>query len=137
MTWNSSSIPMLSEGAFMGMRSPRGRCPAQPLRPAPRQLEWTRVLHALDQDLGCVLEYPGEVVLAHGEEVAVGGRVHEVDGDGDAVPDRELQSVEVVAQGVAQGQAVPLDPPQELGIPGAGVADVAALEGRPRFVAHD
>src|SRR5262245_17278851 len=112
MTWNSSSMPMLREGAFMGMASPRGGRAAQPLRPVAGELEGPRVLHALDEELGGVLQHPGEVVLPHREEVAVGGGVHEIDGDGDAVPHRELQGVEVVPQGVAEGQAVPLDPLQ-------------------------
>ncbi len=92
---------------------------------------------ALDCHVCDVVDNPLEVFFADGDTVRVGRGVHEVDGVGDAVFDRELDRVEVVAEGLAQGQGVALHALDERRVIAGRVLDVA-LRVRPRgVVRHD
>src|SRR6185503_14062410 len=110
MTWNSSSIPMLKEGRCGISPSPGGRAGRlKAARPVAGQLQRAGLERPVDEELGGVADDPGEVVRADREGVAVGGRVHEIDGVRHAVPHRELDRVEVVPERAAQRQTVALD----------------------------
>ena len=65
-----------------------------------------RLLHG---QLGDGVDDPVEVRLADRVQVGVRRRVHEVDRVGNAVLDRELDGVEVVAERAAQRARVALD----------------------------
>ena len=80
---------------------------------------------------------PLEAVFAYGVEVGVGGRIHGVDGVGDAVFYGELYRVEVVAEGLAEGEGVFFDALQELLVVFGGVEDVTALMRAAGVVGHD
>ena len=101
MTWNSSSIPTVK----------LGRCMPYTLTVAP--FIFSGQFPVSSMGLGfvarsismsaTVLQDPIEVLLADREQIAVGGRVHEVDRVRDAVAQRELDRVEVVPQRAAAG----------------------------------
>ena len=80
---------------------------------------------------------PVEAFLTYGVEVCVWSRVHEVDGVGDAVFYGELDCVEVVAEGFAEGQGVLFYPLQELLVVGRWIEDITVLVRAAGVVRHD
>ena len=90
-----------------------------------------------DGEVGDFADNPLEVVGPDGVEVGVGGGIHEVDGVWDAVFDSELDGVEIIAEGLAEGEGVAFDACEEaLGIFGR-IEDVALGVGQARVVGHD
>ena len=80
---------------------------------------------------------PVEVVLAHGIDVGVRCRVHEIDGVRNPVLAGKLHGIEIVPQGAAERQRVALHAFQQLGIDRRRVLHVALVERRRRIVVHD
>jgi hypothetical protein len=88
----------------------------------PGQLDGSRLRARSISMSATAFRDPVEVVLADREQIAVGGRVHEVDRVRDPVAHRELDRVEVVPERAAQREAVALDPRQSFGSVGAAFA---------------
>jgi len=70
-------------------------------------------------------------------EIGVWSGIHEVDGVRNAVFDRELNGVEVVAERLAELERIPLDACEQLLVVFGRVLDVALVMGPARIVGHD
>ena len=84
-----------------------------------------------------MLQDPSEVLLADRGRVRIGRGIQEIDRVRDAVPDRELQRIEVVTECLRQLQAVAADPLVQRGLDGRRVLDVPSGMRLPRVVTHD
>jgi len=66
-----------------------------------------------DEQVGNLLDDPVKIFLANRMQIGVGDGIHEVDGVGNAAGDGELDGIEVVAEGAAEGDGVSLDALEE------------------------
>src|SRR6185436_3110390 len=82
-----------------------------------------------DGEVGNFPDDPVEIGLAYGVEIGVWSGIHEVDGVRNAVFDRELNGVEVVAERLAELERIPLDACEQLLVVFGRVLDVALVMG--------
>src|ERR1700674_3348156 len=114
------------------------------LRPARDQIQppGTRrrlraLMDPLDQPLRGMLKHPLEILCSDGGDVRVRSGIQEVDRVGHAIPDGELEGVEVVSQGVDELQAIAADACQQPGIDRVGSLHVAIRVRQPWVIPHD
>ena len=77
------------------------------------------------------------IFCAYGMDIGVGCGVHEVDGVGDSVFDRELDGVEIVAECFAEGERVAFDAGEQSRIVGWRIEDVSLCVGAAWVVGHN